>query len=57
MAAVTIELAQGALVDVVTVALAVVAVILLIRFKVNSTWLIIGGGAIGLVYSLLTHSL
>ncbi|MCC7447110.1 MAG: chromate efflux transporter [Anaerolineae bacterium] len=57
MAAVTIELTQGALVDVVTVVLAAVAVILLIRFKVNSTWLIIGGGIIGLVYSLLTHSL
>ncbi len=53
MAAVTLELAQHAMVDVITAVLAGGAAILLIRFKVNSTWLIIGGGITGIVYSFL----
>ena len=53
MAAVTLELGQAALVDVVTLALGAVAAILLIRYKVNSTWLIIGGGIVGIAYRLL----
>lgn len=28
-----------------------IAAVLLIRYKVNSTWLIIGGGVLGLIYS------
>src|SRR5690606_28131594 len=54
MAAVTLELGRAALVDVVTVVIGVLAAILLIRYKVNSTWLIIGGGIIGVVYGLVT---
>jgi chromate transporter len=50
MAAVTVEIARAALVDWVTVLLAIVAGVLLIRFKINSTWLIIGGGIIGVLY-------
>jgi chromate transporter len=53
MAAVTVELAQSALVDPLTIVLAVVAAVLLVRYKVNSTWLIIGGAAVGLLSSLL----
>jgi chromate transporter len=53
MAAVTVELAQSALVDPLTIMLAVAAAILLVRYKVNSTWLIIGGAAVGLLSSLL----
>ncbi|MDX2137346.1 MAG: chromate efflux transporter [Chloroflexota bacterium] len=53
MAAVTVQIAQAALVDWVTIALAIAAAVLLIRFKINSTWLIIGGGIVGVVYQLL----
>jgi chromate transporter len=53
MAAVTVELAQSALVDPLTIVLAVAAAVLLVRYKVNSTWLIIGGAAVGLLSSLL----
>jgi len=54
MAAVTLELGQDALRDGVTVALAASAAVLLVRFKINSTWLILGGGIIGLARSLLS---
>lgn len=54
MAAVTLELGRAALIDVVTVVIGVLAAILLIRYKVNSTWLIIGGGIIGVAYGLVT---
>jgi chromate transporter len=54
MAAVTVEIARAALVDWVTVALTAIAAVLLIRYKVNSTWLIIGGGVVGVVYRLAT---
>ncbi|MGB3329092.1 MAG: chromate efflux transporter [Thermomicrobiales bacterium] len=49
MAAVTLELGQAALIDWLTVVLAIAAAILLIRYRVNSAWLVIGGGAIGLL--------
>ena len=53
MLAVTWELARAAIVDGVTVALALVAGVLLIRYRVNSVWLVAGGGAVGIVYRLL----
>ena len=49
MAAVTVDLARQSIVDVPTVLLLVVAAVLLIRFRVNSTWLILGGAVVGLV--------
>jgi chromate transporter len=52
MAAVTWELGRAAIIDWLTLALALAAVLLLFRFKVNSTWLIAGGGAVGIVYYL-----
>lgn len=51
MAAVTLELGHDAIVDGLTLGLAVIGVILLIHFKVHSTWLIIAGGLIGLVFN------
>jgi chromate transporter len=48
MTGVALQLAVASLVDWLTVALAVGATILLIRFRVNSVWLILGGAAIGL---------
>jgi len=48
MAAVAWQLATSSIVDVLTALLALVAAVVLIRFKVNSAWLVVGGGAAGL---------
>jgi chromate transporter len=48
MAVVTAQLARAALVDVVTVVLAALSAVLLVRVKLNSTWLVLGGAAAGL---------
>ncbi|MFQ3647353.1 MAG: chromate efflux transporter [Anaerolinea sp.] len=53
MAAVTVRLTQSAVVDLPTLLLAVVAGVALIRFKVNSTWLILLGAAAGLVITFI----
>ncbi len=53
MAGVTLELAQSAIVDWLTVALAIAAAALLFRFKLNSAWLVLGGAAVGVVAHLL----
>ncbi len=53
MVAVTWELGRAAIVDWLTAALALVAALLLVRFRVNSTWLIAGGAIAGLAYHLL----
>jgi chromate transporter len=52
MAAVTWELGRAAIVDALTALLALIAAVLLLRWKVNSTWLVLGGGLIGLAYRL-----
>ncbi|MGH2615749.1 MAG: chromate efflux transporter [Thermomicrobiales bacterium] len=49
MASVTVVLGQAALVGPYTIALALVAALLLIRFRVNSAWLIVGGGVLGVL--------
>jgi chromate transporter len=53
MAAVTIELGRGALIDWLTVLLAGIGAILLIRFRINSAWLVLGGAIIGLLAAQL----
>lgn len=53
MAAVTLQLGRAALIDLLTVVLALAALGLLFRFKVNSAWLVIGGALVGWVSSLL----
>ncbi len=53
MAAVTWELARAAVIDWLTALLALVAAAVLIRFEVNSVWLILGGGVVGLLYRLI----
>jgi chromate transporter len=47
MAVVTVQLCRAALIDVTTVVLAGISALLLVRFKVNSTWLVVGGAAVG----------
>lgn len=53
MAAVTVELGVDALIDPLTIGLAAAALVLLIRFKINATWLILAGGMIGLLATAL----
>ncbi len=54
MAAVTFTLGQAALVDLLTVVLALVSAFVVFRFKVNSAWLVLAGGIVGLVAQLIT---
>lgn len=49
MAGVTWQLGREAIVDGVTVLVAVAAAILLFRFKLNSAWLVLAGGIVGLI--------
>ncbi|QRK08732.1 chromate efflux transporter [Archangium violaceum] len=49
MATVTWQLGRAALVDVWTVGLALASAVLLIRYRVNSAWLVLGGAAVGLL--------
>jgi chromate transporter len=53
MAAVTWQLGRAAIVDWLTALLAILAAVLLIRFKLNSAWLVLGGGLVALVYRWL----
>jgi len=50
MGGVLFQLGLNALVDVLTCVLALLALIVLLRFKINSIWLILGGAIIGIVY-------
>lgn len=49
MAGVTLQLGRATIVDPLTAVIAVSAFALLARFKVSSVWLVIGGGALGLL--------
>ncbi|HLF73644.1 MAG TPA: chromate efflux transporter [Anaerolineales bacterium] len=47
MAAVTVQLATSSLIDIYTALMAIISLILLLRYKINSTWLIAGGALAG----------
>jgi chromate transporter len=50
---VTVGLGRASLIDPLTIALAVLSLVILLRFKINSTWLILGGALVGfLAFSL-----
>lgn len=53
MAGVTFTLARAAIVDGVTIGVAVLSAIAVFRFKVNPAWLVLAGGAIGWIWSLV----
>jgi len=52
MAVVTAQLGRAAVMDVPTALLALASAVALLRFKVNSTWLVLAGAAIGLAAHL-----
>jgi chromate transporter len=52
MAAVVWQLGLASIVDGLTAGLAVVAAVLLIRFRLNSAWLVLGGGLAGVLAGL-----
>jgi len=49
MVLVTWQLGIAAMVDFTTIALAIVSAILLLRYQLNSAWLIVMGGIVGLL--------
>jgi chromate transporter len=53
MAGVTYTLGRAAIVDWLTIILAVVSAIAVFRFKINSAWLVLAGGLIGLATHLI----
>jgi chromate transporter len=55
MAVVTWQLGRAAIVDVATAALAVGSAVLLLGFRLNSTWLIVVAGAVGIVFGARRH--
>ena len=53
MSGVTLQLGRAAIVDPLTVALALTALALLLKTKVGSAWLVVGGGLLGFAYTWL----
>jgi chromate transporter len=49
---VTAQLARSALLDLPTVLLAAASALLLLRYRVNATWLVLGGALFGLLAGL-----
>ena len=55
MALVTVQLGRAALVDPLTVVVAAASALLLLRYRVNSAWLVVGGALLGVLASAWTH--
>jgi chromate transporter len=53
MAVVNWKLGISSIIDVPTAILAVVSLLLVFRFKINSAWLILGGGLIGYLLTVI----
>lgn len=53
MAAVTFQLGLATLVDPFTILLSITALVLLLRYRINSTWLIAAGALAGILHGLL----
>jgi chromate transporter len=53
MAAVTWQLGRTAIIDWFTIALMILTLALILRVKINSTWLILGGALAGVGYKFL----
>lgn len=55
MAVVSVKLGITSLLDPFTVILFVIAVFVLLKFKINSMWLILSGGLVGFIYSFISN--
>jgi len=55
MAAVSLQIGRAAIPDWPAAGFAALALLLLVRFRVNATWLILGGAAAGLALQTLMH--
>jgi len=53
MAAVTWQIGRASLVDPLTIMIALLSLVLMLRFKISSTWLIGAGAIIGILYTFL----
>jgi len=53
MAAVSYELGRSALVDWVTAGLAILSAVMLLRFRINSAWLVLGGAIAGIAARMI----
>ena len=53
MAVVSYQLGRSAIVDWLTIILAIASAVLLLRFRTNSVWLVLGGATIGIVARLI----
>ena len=49
LGAVTVQLAHASLIDPLTIAIAMLSLLLLVRLKINPTWLVVGGAIIGVI--------
>jgi len=56
MAGVTLQLARETVLDPIAALVGVVALVLLLRFNINSAWLVIAGGVVGLAVQVLSSS-
>ncbi len=56
MAAVSYDLGRSAIVDLLTIGIAIASAVLLFRFRINSAWLVLGGAAIGIAARLIRGS-
>jgi chromate transporter len=52
MVAVTWQLGRAAIVDVPTIALALLSAVLLLRYRVNSAWLVGAGALVGILTNM-----
>jgi chromate transporter len=52
MTAVSYQLARSTIVDAATAGLALASLVLLLRFRINSAWLVLGGAAVGIALML-----
>jgi len=53
MAAVSIQLGRAVIIDPFTIFITLVALFLVIRLKISSVWLVLGGGVVGVIYKLI----
>ncbi|MGB0650000.1 MAG: chromate efflux transporter [Rhodothermales bacterium] len=57
MAAVSIEIGLQVLIDPVSIAVALIAAVAVFRYRIGSVWIVLGGGFLGFVLSLVATSL